>query len=145
MKTIQTQININAKPEKVWSILIDFEKYPQWNPFIKSAKGKVEIGAKLIIKISPPNNKDMTFKPVMQSVTKDKEFSWLGHFLFPGIFDGNHIFIIESTPSGCLLIQKENFSGLLVPLFWKNINKNTRFGFEQMNQALKERAENKSI
>ena len=35
-KQIKTSIHINATKEKVWEILMDFEKYPEWNPFIKS-------------------------------------------------------------------------------------------------------------
>jgi len=38
-------------------------------------------------------------------------------------------------------IQRENFSGLLVPLIWKQMNTKTIKGFEMMNRSLKERAE----
>ncbi len=86
----------------------------------------------------------MVFKPTVKSIVANKEFSWLGRFLFPGIFDGEHIFIIKPTESGCLLIQKEKFSGLLVPLLWSGLDKDTRAGFELMNKALKIRAENAS-
>ena len=36
---IETKIRINASPKQVWDVLIDFERYPEWNPFIKSIKG----------------------------------------------------------------------------------------------------------
>lgn len=145
MKTLETEILISASPKKVWSILVDFQKYPDWNPFIKKAHGQPKIGEKLEVHIFPPNAKEMVFKPTVQASVEEKEFSWLGHFLFPGIFDGKHIFIIESKESGCLFRQKENFSGLLVPLFWSKLDKDTRAGFKLMNTALKERAENTSI
>ena len=32
MHQIVTQIDIAASPERVWSILMDFPAYPQWNP-----------------------------------------------------------------------------------------------------------------
>ena len=31
MHQIVTQIDIAASPERVWSILMDFSAYPQWN------------------------------------------------------------------------------------------------------------------
>nr|WP_255305408.1 SRPBCC family protein [Acidithiobacillus ferrivorans] len=34
MHQIETNIEITATPERVWSILMDFPAYPQWNPFI---------------------------------------------------------------------------------------------------------------
>ena len=32
MHQIVTQMDIAASPERVWSILMDFPAYPQWNP-----------------------------------------------------------------------------------------------------------------
>ncbi|MCR1341946.1 SRPBCC domain-containing protein, partial [Acidithiobacillus ferrooxidans] len=32
MYQIETGIEITASPEHVWSILMDFPAYPQWNP-----------------------------------------------------------------------------------------------------------------
>lgn len=129
----------------MWSILIDLKKYSEWNPFIKNAAGQIKVGERLKVCISPPNGKEMAFNPTVKSVIENKEFSWLGHFLFPGVFDGEHIFKIEPIGNGCQFIQKENFSGLLVPIFWRSLDKNTRAGFDLMNRALKERAENEII
>ena len=145
MKLIETEIKIAASPERIWSILTDLEKYDEWNPFIKNAKGKVQVGEKLEVLISPPNGKAMEFKPIVKSVIENSEFIWLGRLLFPGIFDGEHIFNIHHDDRGSLLVQKEKFSGILIPMMWSSLDKNTRAGFELMNQALKDRAENKNI
>jgi uncharacterized membrane protein len=37
-KLLYTEIVINIIPENVWKVIMDFEKYPTWNPFIKSIK-----------------------------------------------------------------------------------------------------------
>jgi len=145
MKLLKTEIQINASPEKVWSVLTGLDEYSSWNPFIKEAKGKVKQGEQLKVLIAPPGKNAMTFKPIVKSVVKYREFSWLGRFLLPGIFDGEHIFTITENNKGCLLVQKEKFSGLLVPLMWHSLEKNTRRGFELMNSALKQRVEGISI
>ena len=49
MKEIRTEIIINSKPEKVWDILTDFERHPEWNPFIKSISGNKKVGEHLAI------------------------------------------------------------------------------------------------
>ena len=141
MKLLETQIQIAASPETVWGILTDLEAYADWNPFIVSAKGEVVVGSGLEVTISPPGGKALNFKPKVVSVNENAKFSWLGRVLLPGIFDGEHIFAIEANENGCLFVQKERFSGILVPFFWKGLNTDTRAGFEAMNQALKERAE----
>jgi len=143
-KSIKTEIVINASAEKIWAILTDFEQYPTWNPFIKSIEGTATVGKKIKAHIVPPQAKGMIFKPKVLVFEKEKEFKWLGHLLFPGLFDGAHRFeIIDNQNGTCTFIQSEKFNGILVPLFKKMLDNNTVQGFELMNKALKERAEKK--
>ncbi len=141
-KEIITEININATPEKVWNILTDFENYPNWNPFIKSLSGNVAVGKKINVKLEPPGSKTMAFVPTVLAFDKNKEFRWLGHLLFKGLFDGEHSFQITDNGNGTTTLkQSEKFNGVLIPLFKKMLDTNTVDGFNQMNQKLKELAE----
>lgn len=142
IKEIHTEILINAAPEKVWEILTDFDKYPKWNPFIKSITGNVLIGNKITARLEPPGAKGMTFKPRVVAFETNKEFRWIGNLLFPGLFDGEHKFeLIENRNGTTTFKQSESFRGILVPLFKKMIDKNTTNGFNLMNKKLKDRAE----
>lgn len=142
MKSIHTETEINAPIEKVWAILMDFSSYPSWNPFVKSLEGKVVEGGKFKVVLQQPEGKMMTFKPTCLSLQENKEFKWLGHLFIKGLFDGEHVFKMRKIDDKrTKLVQCENFKGLLVPLFWKDLNSKTIKGFEQMNRALKERAE----
>lgn len=143
-KQIETSIVINAPAKLVWEILTDFEQYPQWNPFIKSIKGDVKVGSKIVARIEPPGAQGMTFKPKVLAFTPEKEFRWLGNLIIPGLFDGEHSFILRANENKTTtLIQSEKFKGILVPLFRKMLDNNTIQGFQQMNEKLKERAEAK--
>lgn len=83
----------------------------------------------------------MTFKPTVQTVDTERELRWRGHLGLPGIFDGEHSFRLEPMVNGgTRFTQAERFRGVLVRLFGGTIEK-TRLGFEEMNQALKQRAE----
>ena len=146
IKEIHTEILINAAPEKVWEILTDFYKYPKWNPFIKSITGNVLIGNKITARLEPPGAKGMTFKPKVLAFETNKEFRWIGHLLFSGLFDGEHKFeLIENRNGTTTFKQSESFRGILVPLFKKMIDKNTTNGFNLMNKKLKERAEQDQV
>ena len=117
---IKTEITINATPDKVWEIFTNFKIYPNWNPFIKSVKGQVLAGEKIIVKIEPPEAKEMTFKPKVLTFIEKKELSWIGHVLFPGIFDGKHKFELLDNGNGTTtFIQSEVIKGILVPFFKK--------------------------
>jgi hypothetical protein len=141
MKEITSAIDIEATPQRVWEVVTDFESYPEWNPFIRRASGRPEQGARLEVRIEPPGGRGMTFKPTVLAAEPERELRWLGHLLLPRIFDGEHSFRIEPIGDDRVrFAQAERFTGALVPIFSKTLEQ-TRRGFEQMNQALKRRAE----
>lgn len=143
-KEIKTEILIHATPQKVWSILTNFDNYPKWNPFIKLIKGEVKVGNKITVRIEPPEAKGMTFKPKVLTFETNKELKWLGHLLFIGIFDGEHKFELTGNGDGTTTFrQNEIFKGILVPIFKKQLDNNTKKGFIEMNKKLKELAERK--
>jgi hypothetical protein len=145
-KEIRTEIIIHASPAKIWAILTDFDKYPAWNPFIKSLSGKVAVGKKINARLEPPGANGMNFKPTVLAYEKNKEFRWLGHLLFPGLFDGEHKFELTDNGNGTTLFrQSEKFKGILIPLFKKMLDTNTVDGFNQMNEKLKELAEKPTL
>ena len=142
MTHLLTSISITAPPNRVWHLLTDFAGYPQWNPFIRRAIGEPMEGAQLEVYFQPSGARGMTFRPCVLKAEQNRELRWLGHFLIPGLFDGEHIFIIEPLEGGSVrFVQREIFTGLLVPLFMRWLEKDTRRGFEEMNRALKLRAE----
>lgn len=142
MKELRNEIEINASPERVWQLLTDFASFPEWNPFIRRASGEPIKGAQLEVYLQPSGAKGMTFRPKVLKAEPNRELRWLGHLLIPGLFDGEHIFTIELLEAGRVrFVQHEIFTGLLVPLLARSLDKETRRGFEEMNLALKLRAE----
>ncbi len=139
---LHTEIEIDAAPDRVWSILTDFAAYPEWNPFIRFIRGTAEQGARLEMRIQPSGAKGMTFRPTVVVADAGREFRWLGRVLLPGLFDGEHRFVLEPIAAGKVRFQQsERFSGILVPIFRCSLDGDTKRGFEEMNLALKARAE----
>ena len=142
MYQIETEIEIAASPEHVWSILMDFSAYPQWNPFIRSLSGVAKPGERLRATIQPEERRAMTFRPRVLKAANQQELRWLGNLVFPGLFDGEHYFQLTMIGNGCTLFtQGEQFSGILVGVFISSMEAATKAGFNAMNQALKNRAE----
>jgi hypothetical protein len=142
MNYLETRIEINASPEKVWQVLTDFKNYPSWNPFIKSLEGEMIIGRNFNVRIEPPEAQGMSFNPVLLAFEPNNEFRWKGKLFVKGLFDGEHQFkLLKKLDGSTTFIQSEKFSGILVPLFSKMIDNNTRKGFELMNEKIKEIAE----
>jgi hypothetical protein len=146
LKELRTEIEINTSPERVWKILIDFDKYEQWNPFIHKIIGQPKEGARIEIHIETPGGKNRKYGPTLTKVDEGRELRWLGKSSLPGFLNGEHIFAIEQLePQRVRFVQREVFDGLLTSLFGKSLDTDVRQGLEEMNRALKERAERTAI
>jgi hypothetical protein len=132
---------IDAAPERVWAILMDFAAYPSWNPFIVGIEGEARVGTRLTVNVQPPGWTAQTFKPVVLTVEPARAFVWRGTLpIIPGLFAGEHSFRLTPQGDRTSFLHAESFSGLLVPLLKKMLAR-TEEGFQQMNAALKARAE----
>lgn len=142
MKTLYTEIEIEASAEQVWNILTDFSRLPQWNPFMIQASGELKEGQQIEVRLQSPDMSAMTIKPTLLKVEPLRELRWLGHMIFPGLFDGEHIFTLEAVGEKRVkFVQREEFGGMFAGLVLRFVGKNTQRGFEAMNQALKSEAE----
>ncbi len=142
MTKIQTEIIIQAPVSQVWNTLMDFDDYPNWNPFIKEIGGSQKVGARLTAFIQPKDQQPMKFQPLVLVNEKEKEFRWIGHLFVKGLFDGEHYFHLSPiNANSTKFIHGEHFSGVLVYLILKLIKENTIKGFKAMNEALKKKVE----
>jgi hypothetical protein len=142
MKELHTEIEINARAERVWQLLTDFDRYSQWNPFIRSISGKPEPNAKLEAFIQPSGARGTKLRPTVLKAEPGRELRWLVQWRIPGMFYGEHYFTIERIEGDKVrFVQNEEFRGLLVPLFLWKFGADIRRGFNAMNAALKKLAE----
>ncbi len=140
MREIKTEIIIDAPLAKVWQVLTDNDKYPEWNPFVVSMQGKLAQGEKLK-NVLVIDGKKETFKPVITAFAAEKKLEWVGKLPL-GIFTGRHYFILEKINDGQTKLRHgEQFTGWLSGLIMNKICEPTRNGFQKMNAALKLRAE----
>lgn len=141
-KEVRTEIDIRASDERVWQILTDFPNFVNWNPFITKISGDLKKHARLKVHIQPQGERGMTFRPIILKVEPKRELHWIGRLAVPGLFSGEHIFTIQPLGKDHVrFIHREIFTGLFVLIYARNFDTNIRQGFEDMNQALKAKAE----
>ena len=139
--SVQTQVEINAPAKTVSAVLYKFDDYPQWNPFIRKVDGTVAEGTTVNVTVQPVGKAEISGETTIISAT-EKHLSWRGSLRVPGIFHGEHEFVIEELgPNRTLLYQRERMSGLIIPFY---DFKPTEAGFVAMNKALKQKAEDAS-
>ena len=133
---IVTSITLPSSAESVYEVLTNGDDYPEWNPFIISFEGKVGVGEKLAITVDPANGDPMSFTPEVLVADAGRELRWLGAAPIPGVFDGEHYFVLSEVPEGTTLTHGERFSG--VALWFMDVTE-FRNDFEAMNEALARR------
>jgi hypothetical protein len=141
-RRVETTIEIDAPPATVWAVLADTARLAEWNPLIQALTGELASGSRLRVRLQPPGSRAMTIRPVVQVADPGRILRWHGRLGLPGLFDGEHEFVLEPLDEGrrTRLVHAETFYGLLVAPLGKIIDRTTE-GFVQMNEALKSRAE----
>ena len=145
MKRLHTDIDIEASPDQVWSVLVDLARYSDWNPFIVEAEGAVEVGARLRLRMSPPGGRPVTLEPKATVVVPGRLFEWLGRVAVPGLFSGRHRFELHRTETGTRVEHSEVFTGVLVPFLARSLDAHTLPGLVALNDALKIQAEKVAV
>lgn len=138
MKTYRAKTTIHASPEKIWGILTDAQGYPAWDESLERIDGELKLGERVtfLTKLSA-----QAF-PVKVTVFEPGKKLVLTGGMPLGLFKSERTHKIAVIEEGKTAFHtQENFSGLLLPLFGKNIPDLTE-NFERFVAALKKQAEN---
>jgi hypothetical protein len=142
LKEINTELEIMASSERVWQVLTDFPNFGKWNPVIIEIKGETKVNTKLEIHLRTRSGKSRIYKPTITKLEPNHELRWVGKSFFPGIFNGERIFTIDSIgASTVLFFHREIFTGVGAYLAGDRLENDIRHTLNEMNVALKKQAE----
>ncbi|MBX9472524.1 SRPBCC domain-containing protein [Microcella sp.] len=134
---IVTSIEIDRPAAAVWSALVDRDRYPQWNTFIRTWSGDLAVGARQLVRIEPTKTSGQTFRPRITDLEPGRLLVWLGRVGLPGVLDGRHRFEIEPIDAHhSRLVHSEVLTGMLVPVFRRMLTVDTPAAFSRMNADL---------
>ena len=107
---VEKETEIRADPESVWTILTDVERWPGWNPDIKSAKldGDLTKGSQFRWKQGPSS-----ITSTVEDLDQPRLISWSGKALGA---QARHVWRLESTSTGTRVSTQESMSGLVPSL-----------------------------
>ena len=140
MDMIRTETVIDAPCEDVWSALIDFSHWADWNPFISKVKGEPKQGQRFALKIF----KKYTLHARLTEIVDKKILHFKGRTGPFGLLALNHTIEIEPVNAeSTRFTQTDTFSGWLAPIFFELVEDYVKNGFEAMDKALKAHLEHK--
>lgn len=142
MREIKSEIQISAPASKVWSVITDFNSWKAWNPIVNQVSGNAALGSKLRVTMKGKDGKDGgSYEPVILDFQSPSYLRWRGKMMAGFLMTNDKIFELKEVNGRTHLVQKETFSGLMVPLFWGKMEKWVPSMLESMNKALKAKAE----
>src|SRR5262245_11537614 len=142
MPVYETTFEINATPQRVWQVLADLERYPEWNPQIPWASGSLKEGTRLDLRLALPGRPALNLVATIEQARRDALLTWRGHVVAPWFFEGFRKFAIQPTDTGRVLVTHvEDIHGLLAPLFAIVMGGPVARSQHALNHALRTRAE----
>ncbi len=141
----EVKLKVNAPPAYLWKVLIDFESYPEWNPFISKIKGEPKIGSKITlhIKLDPSMDSIRLSKEMIVSLKENQHLSYDTHFLSSSLFNAVRWQTIRPLDGGkaSLYHSQQKMSGLASWPLSRAFGDKIATGFEASSLAFKERVE----
>ena len=112
MVEIISHVEVNAPPERVWQLLMDFEHYPEWHPFVRlggsAAEGAVISYAN---RWKPKSSRFVKSEATITRLDPNVHFGLkLG---VPGLSWLDEWYALEATDSGTRLTHGVDTRGLL--------------------------------
>jgi hypothetical protein len=139
---IETERVIDAPVAAVWRVLVDFARYPEWNPFILRVDGEVKVGASVPYQFEFPRGLRLWATAHILVMDPQRELRWAAHFLAPSVFNGEHHFSTrEVGPKNTAFRHGEAFSGALVPLARPALGYYGPLIYRSLNDALAQRVQ----
>jgi hypothetical protein len=141
MTRIETSIVIESAVDTVWSVLIDYAAYGEWNPYVIQIEGSAEAGSLITVHSVPVAGADPMVAPVSVVSVAPYTMRWEGGLPDRTLFKGDHWFVLARDGDMTRLDHYEDFSGTLASGILNAHGEVIRGNFVRFNEALKARAE----
>lgn len=137
-RSFATRIDIHAPAEKIWRLLIDLPRWPQWNSTVERTVGNIERGAKVTVFVKQSPGRAFPLR--VTQLDAPHRMVWAGGMPF-GLFTGTRVYELAAPVAGTAVFSmREDYTGPLAGLISKSIP-DLQPAFEEFAQCLKREAE----
>jgi uncharacterized protein YndB with AHSA1/START domain len=131
----QAQVDIAASSERVWDLLSNIDRWPQWNALVQAAELS---GPLLPGSVFRWKSKGLTIVSTLQDVTPNQRLTWTGKAFGTRAI---HTWEIAETDRGVVLRTAESFDGWLPRLMPRSMQRTLDATLPAWLQAIKSEAE----
>lgn len=135
------RIAIDAPVETVWAILMDFERWGEWNPLYVNTSGRLDVGQEIGTTVALPGMKPQATRAQVTLVSEPTCIEY-ATVQMGGLVRVHRYMDLKTTgPASCRLANGEIMGGPAGKLLARFVGAKVRQGLKGMNEALKARAE----
>lgn len=135
MKNCHSQIIIQAPVTKVWKLLTDFDRYPDWNPLVGKVWGTVQQKRIIFAHILPLKT---VFPLQITSFKPQQRLAWKGVLLKNSILMGEHYYSLKALDKQSTELQHgEDFTGWASQWMNQSLLTHLEDSYQYHNQKLK--------
>jgi hypothetical protein len=132
------EIEIAATPDVVWQVLTEIDRWPSWNPQVRSAslEGSLDEGSEFRWKAGPG-----TIRSTITHVEQPRKVAWTGRTLS---IKAIHVYVLEPRDGTTLVRTEESYDGIVARVFRRPLQKTLDRALEDGLRDLKAEAERRS-
>ncbi|NJL55139.1 sulfatase-like hydrolase/transferase [bacterium] len=137
-RAYSSRVDIDAPAKQVWGVLTDFASYQSWNPLLSNVEGNLVVGGDLRV--------HTTFSPVALPATvkvanKPNHFEWEDHVPLNLLTPVFSVHLLPLSENRTRVVITESFTGPLLPVLGRLLDRQMRPRYEAMGAALVQRME----
>jgi hypothetical protein len=138
----RSESRIDAPAEKVWAIIMDLDKYPEWNPYTIHMQSTLKIGDPMVMKVKMNALVTLDQTEHIRVLEPGHKVCWGINTDTPELNSGERCQWLEPLPGGGTVWRNEDLiegtaNSLVSALFGGDVQR----GFDAVGVALKQRAE----
>lgn len=136
-RTYSAEIHIDAPPEAVWAVLVDFPAYPSWNPFTREVRCTGVPGDMVKMKV------DLGWSGVRKQAERLVEFGyprivWVMDVGADPVIGASRTQTVTPRPGGCTYRTDDHIFGAVSPLVDLLFGRVLNAGFAALATALRD-------
>ena len=136
-------VAIDAPQAFVWDVLVDYDRYPEWNPYTVRVDTRLEIGADVVLHLPHPDRPGETMQnvEVMRVIDAPRHLQYDTAGNLPGIFAVRDQWVEDLGDGRSSYRTTDVFSGEYAQVAYDLQGQWVKDGFDAVAHALKARAE----
>lgn len=139
---IEQDLRVDAPPERVWEVITDLARYPEWNPFVVACESTLEVGDPIAMRVRLFARWAQSQREWILEHERGRRLCYgLPRSRIGALVSRRSHEVFAGSQSRARYVSRFELGGWLAPLVALLLGRRLRAGFAAMSAAIAARAE----